>query len=582
MSHSRSMSNNNNNSPSPPQNQLNHNDNANTLCHITPLWLDDQWDDALLARLSEGGPETADEMSRRVVDYATLFMDFVMMQLELKSAPQYNNAAEVDCVEKKWLAYIDSRARAWGHSQLAYLFIATYARTTSRHLDPRTDAYTKHWLSMQLYLFSAIIKSNEVTDFVAKFGQRLQRHVSHTSRYRSVLDQWPHAHWHSLCIRNSEDDTSHPGPYWLSMSSDNQKHYVASSRWLFEPEFVELVGVVPPPANGMIVLTEALLVKHLLPALYRHTLLDLLALLCHVNNDREPKIWWDCHLALYGDDTARGVSLLKQLVARDLFYGSAGRNGIGVPLFDCDTVYTELLLEYNLQQQAYASPVTEYMPRYMKQKKRRIATANKKRAASDSGNAVALLMDIEELFAQPDKVLPPCLSRVVKQDWYKNKDRWNLVAYLIDMGYDDKAAVVSQLCRKRTGGFDNATIESLYDDRIKKKHGKNAKESYLGRCSPRCGTIINATFEADNNLRCLYEERANGEQRRANHSDGEKKKFTRQCASAMGDAEHRVLSPMDYIGYKAKRLAQQQQQSSVSNEIITNESRSHSVGGEKS
>ena len=109
------------------------------------------------------------------------------------------------------------------------------------------------------------------------------------------------------------------------------------------------------------------------------------------------------------------------------------------------------------------------------------------------------------------------------------------------------------MCRNRKDVFDHGTIESIYDERVKKKE-KAADTNYMGRCSPRCGTIINATFEAENNLRCLYEERANKEQRRANHTDKEKAKFTRQCAKAMGDEDYRVMSPMDFIGFKAKRI----------------------------
>jgi hypothetical protein len=499
------------------------NDNDAPLSFVRPLWLEEQWSDSLLSLL-EQGPTVVHQVARYVSDYVTLFFDFVMFQLELRGERDNNNNNKV---EQEWLAYIDCRAAAWGHSELAFLFLVMYGQL--RRLGPN-DLYTKHWLEMQLYLFERVAAPRSIKEF----GQKVAHHLKQVSPHTALMTRHStHAHWHTLSMGN------HQEVFWLA----HDKGYKVSARWLFEPEFDALLSVLMP-RDGFVVLSQEQLTGPFFTALYRHCLLDIVSVTGLLNRPDTVSSLWTVLPSFYGCDASPGVSLLKHLLYQTL--------STSLPIFD-GAISSEVLLEYNIGEQSYASPVTTEMPRHLELKRMRIAAANKKRAATDAGGTVSLLMDIEELFRQPECVLPPCLSRVVKQKWYKNKDRWNLVAYLIDMGYDNKQDVVKTLCRNRKDVFDHGTIESIYDDRVKKKE-KAADTNYMGRCSPRCGTIINATFEAENNLRCLYEERANKEQRRANHTDKEKAKFTRQCAKAMGDEDYRVMSPMDFIGFKAKRI----------------------------
>ena len=156
----------------------------------------------------------------------------------------------------------------------------------------------------------------------------------------------------------------------------------------------------------------------------------------------------------------------------------------------------------------------------------------------------------------------------------------NLVPLLLDMGYDSKEDIVNAMCRHggkadpNGGGFDHAAIESLYDRWARKKREAQQADSpsYKGRCSVGCGTIINSTFASGNNIRCHYEAKANGSERRANHTDHEKRKFRLQCGTAL-EAGLRIVSPMDFVAYKARQIlvaeatAKRQQQ----RDVVTNE-----------
>jgi hypothetical protein len=156
-------------------------------------------------------------------------------------------------------------------------------------------------------------------------------------------------------------------------------------------------------------------------------------------------------------------------------------------------------------------------------------------------------IDIEDLFRDPGRVMPPCLSRVVKQDWYKSKDRLNLVAYLIDMGYQEKEKVVNIMCRNRDNASDRAIIESIYNDKAKKKLEKLPHH----RISLPCSSIINSNFEEGNVLRCVYEERKNGDVR-VKSSVGEQDVFKHQCICENNLKHVNLKSPMNFIDYMVR------------------------------
>jgi hypothetical protein len=87
---------------------------------------------------------------------------------------------------------------------------------------------------------------------------------------------------------------------------------------------------------------------------------------------------------------------------------------------------------------------------------------------------------------------------------------------------------------------------------MRKKLDGNNNDSYMGRCSIRCGTIINATFESGNNIRCPYEAEESGDTRRQ-YRDEEKLGFRKKCGDSL-EPGYKVVSPMDYISFKAKKL----------------------------
>jgi hypothetical protein len=492
--------------------------------HVAPLWLDD---------LRNDGATTKQQTWGHMVDYMTLFFDFVMMNTELLPA----RSSDDKVTEYKWSRYLDARAQAYGHNQLAFHFLGTYIRVTRRALPH--DPLLQQWLAMQVYLFRhSRCRDGGDNDIRAK----LARHVDYFYReHAAVSCHWQHSRWHLLTIQQQQQQPQ-AQQYWLHQGDE----YIIDARWLFEPEFSDLVTNVLSTCNGQLRLDTEAFNDAFLPCLYRHTLQDMIALLVHMSSGREPNLWRE-HARWY---IGHREQTLDTLLYRELTWPEHAFPHC----FQGKLAHTEALLDYNVCAHAYPdlSPIVSRMPSHLNEKQRRIAASNARRS-NDPGGKVAQLIDIEDLMRSPERLMPPCLSGVMHQKWYKNKDRLNIVAVLLDMGYSDKDAIAGALCRNSSdAAADQLTIEALYDSRMRKKLDGNNNDSYMGRCSIRCGTIINATFESGNNIRCPYEAEESGDTRRQ-YRDEEKLGFRKKCGDSL-EPGYKVVSPMDYISFKAKKL----------------------------
>jgi hypothetical protein len=522
-------------------------ENTVVLRHVNPWWIHNQWSDTMMQRLLDTQSSVHQDSInlQRTIDYVTLFFDYVMMQTE-----SLNETVDGSKVERDWLRYVDRRALAFGHEETGVFFIGRYIRMLA--LAPITnedvvilerDPLLAHWISFQVYEFRHMGDID-----VTQFSDNVTKHVAYFhTKWRQISQQWQHGDWSLWTVGGGGTQ------YWIAKSDDT---YVVNTRWLFEQEFEELLlapGLVSSTGSagaGTISLSKCTFMESFLPSLYRHCVLDVVYMfvaLASPTNSARDLAWTEqsrFYGPLYGDTGSPGESELRVLDA--LFW----RHMAEMPRFTT-TVYTGILQSYNEDAQAYASPITTYMPQHLDQKKRRLLTASNKNRASDVASRVAQLIDIEDLVLAPEQVMPPCVSGVLRQQWYKNKDRLNLVGLLLDMGYENKEEIVNTLCRNRDGdAFDHTTIEALVDGH-KKKREKDP--GYKGRCSLVCGTVINAEFESGNNIRCPYERQVNGELRRFDHSDAEKMKFRKKCGDSL-EVGYRIVSPMDYVAFKTRTL----------------------------
>ena len=141
------------------------------------------------------------------------------------------------------------------------------------------------------------------------------------------------------------------------------------------------------------------------------------------------------------------------------------------------------------------------------------------------------------------------MARVLRHDKRrKNGDRFNLVGWLYDAGYS-QVQVVQFLSRndKECDDEYRATVLTLYQACVKRPAEKRHAH---GRVSTGCSSVIDSQHGQGNVLRCVYEEKRNGPQRRATpHPRQEKSDFQLQCGAQCG-LEREVRHPLDYVQAK--------------------------------
>jgi hypothetical protein len=424
-----------------------------------------------------------------LIHYTSYIFDYMIHKAEIGNE-----------VPKKWLSYVEKYSQHYNHPLLSCLFIMAYVRGTARCKDEVIDA----WIEMEC-LFLQHGQTN-----AGDFAQMLTRHMDAMSCIEAVCRKWPHGHWHQFRINDL---------YWYHHTDENK--YTVSSMWLFEKEFSTHVKQARFD-RGVAQLDECLFAQSFLPALYRHVLQDLVYFMVDVcRNSRTIDAYY-------------GGRQTKRREAMDQYHWHL------MPHFarTVDEMY-----HFNVTvAQNYMSPVMDRLLTHFSQKDCKEMT--KLKYGVPIAHLPASYVELEDLFKNPDQLMPPCLSRVMQREWYKNWDRFNLIPFLIDMGYDDRDKLVNVMCRHRDNIDNRREITNVYDPAMKKK---NTQRKLI---SVPCGTIINSLYEEGNVLRCPYEEAKNGDKRRKNHTAKEKAVFTTQCACSLG-APVNIQYPMDYINQKA-------------------------------
>jgi hypothetical protein len=454
------------------------------------------WPYPIKEMMVDGGAtrEETTHLYDNVIKYATTLFDFFMVRKEIPSL--------FSSLEYKWLRYISKTTSVDAAIPVNYtsiLFLVSYVRSVlDQH--PINDELVKEWIQFEVYLFK---KSPHALD-EESFRTNLQRHIHKVGKSK----RWQHHQWHSY-------------PDWRKEGDG----YAVSSMWLFEPEFSSLVkhAVV---RGGTLFLEKSLFYSHFLPTLYRHILLDIVSLIYDNRTDLGSMV------TKFGYTYHRMMGRVNELLVDCL----PSRNILTYHMvtFSCTMV------------DGASSPFLNAIFNELDRREDRVTRLGIRPLISSK-------LDIEDLFKDPTKVLPPCLSRVATTKRYKHNDRWNMVSSLIDMGYQDRDKVVGSMC----GGIEDLEYQkdiiTLYDEAIQKKNA--IREGY--RISLPCNSIINAIFPYGNVMRCVYEEEVNGDDRKESTTK-EKDKYRAQCACQMTGrvtSEEKVIkSPLDYIEYKVSNL----------------------------
>jgi hypothetical protein len=267
--------------------------------------------------------------------------------------------------------------------------------------------------------------------------------------------------------------------------------------------------------DGVCHLEESVFLDTFLPLLYRHLLLDI--------------VHFATRSSLYGLPLTE-----RRFVLNDYYFRI-------IPEFP--SVLNELFAFYSSLQIKYSSPLYDILLGNQQKREEEEDEKKKKKKGGEMNNSP--VVDIEDLFANPRGIMPPCLSPLVEKEWCKNWDRYNLVPFLIDMGYTDRDMIISQMCRHKDSLENRETVGSIYDAALRRRKPN-------GRISVNCGTIINSIGDEGNIFRCPYEEKKNGQKRRKNHHEKEKASFTSQCACTLSPSL-KIYSPLDYINFNLER-----------------------------
>lgn len=424
-----------------------------------------------------------------LIHYTSYLFDYMIHKTEIGNQ-----------VPNKWLSYVDKYGRHYNHAHLSCLFIMAYVRATSQCKDAVIDA----WIEMEC-LFSRHCAIDE-----REFSFMLTHHLEEMSCIAVVCREWSHGCWHRATLED--------GQFWTRRANN----YVISSMWLFEPEFLSHVKSARFD-RGEALIDDVVFSQTFLPALYRHVLQDLV----HFMKDlcRRPNTIG----AYYGDRRSERREAMDQYHWRLMPHFAR----------TADEMY-----HFNVTvAQNYTSPIMDVLlPHYDRKDSKEMS---KLKYGVPMSQLPATYVEIEDLFDRPDQLMPPCLSRVMQREWYKNWDRFNLIPFLIDMGYDNKDKLINVMSRHRDTADNRKELANVFDPALKKKNTQKT-----GFISVPCGTIINSLYEEGNVLRCPYEEAKNGDKRRKNHNAKEKAVYTSQCACSLGSAAN-IHSPMDYINCKA-------------------------------
>lgn len=397
-------------------------------------------------------------------------------------------------LEAKWSHYMQRSASVREEASCALM--ATYVK--AKHCC--NDETIRQWIAMETRLFSTSAIN------IAQFHTDLMDHLRSLPGLDVTL-LWQHSQWHSCTLNDAQ-------PLFWHCGRDDC--YTISAFWLLEEEMSHCA--TSTPKNGHVALGSGDFVTYFLPCLYRHLLLDLV------------------HCWYYSASPERHVprETLKALTELHV-----GKNSV-------DDVF-----EFNAGVlQWHTSPVMKRVYRYYSERELAGPPPERKKWTT---HRLADHVEMEDLFAQPDQYLPPCLSRLVTPKWYKHEDRLAMVSCLVDSGYKNGARAVEMMCRTTANTATNRKlIGRLFNDLTNKKQGLLEGR----RVSRACDTVINSVYQTGNLLRCPYEEAANGETRRRDHSKEESEKFRTQCACSLApDARWppRIFSPLDYISHKLAR-----------------------------
>lgn len=166
----------------------------------------------------------------------------------------------------------------------------------------------------------------------------------------------------------------------------------------------------------------------------------------------------------------------------------------------------------------------------------------------EQAEEVSVEVDIEEL----NDYLPLCLKPFLKKKVHlQNMDRVSAVSYLIDMGYQMND--VPRLLN------DNGKQEIVSHYRSLMKRRNDPRKVKPGALTSLC---CNAWFTIDGSkghtIRCPYEKKANGNQRKTKEelTDEEKKGYRAECAATLGPTNgNRIGHPIEYVRHKIREMS---------------------------
>lgn len=420
--------------------------------------------------------------------------------------------------EKLW-KYVLHRSLCIDYSRMSFLFIALLIGVEPVSEGKSQPFLIKLWLETELMHFRKAVTDPNLVEYRETFLSKiLPLHLERIKEYPSLTGQWQHASWHDFSIGNA---------FWIQ----NGQRYLISIYWMVRTGPMD--HVPDGERNGCIWISEASFHEKFLPALYESYLRDLIEMLRY-----QTLVKPSDYSAYYGTFQWKSMKWIF----------------LEGPLCKFHELGPLEMYEFNIHHaQNYSSPVMRLFASVpdledllMVKKK---SGQNKTHWFEKSG-LPSDLMDIEDLFANPKKLLPPCLRKLVEKsqkDWCKYKDRLTLVKYLVDMGYgDQQEEIVNLMSLNRNNTVDRSALETLVKSHVKKKESLKG-----GSVSVYCGTIINSVNSKEEIIRCKYEKKLNGD-KRVYCSDEEKRIFTTECACSVGLAS--MNHPLDYIQQKALKF----------------------------
>lgn len=446
--------------------------------------------------------------------YVSILFDYHLLKEELDHSYLTTRS------EKMW-NYVLRQSQIFDYNRLSFIFIATLISVEQGIENP---FLVNLWLETEVTHFRRAISLPTLTYRESFLSKILPLHLDRMKECPQLARQWQHASWHDFVLPD--------GVFWVQ----NGQQYLVSSFWLVR--MGQITYIPDGERNGCIWIREATFDESFLPSLYECYLRDLVEMLRYqtlVKPSDYPEYY--------------GTFPLKKL----RWYFLEG------PLSKIHDLSSADIHEFNLcQAKNHSSPVMKLFIKVPGLEDSLTLTQNRKKKHHQSKSHLfeksglpSDLLDIEDLFEKPEKLLPPCLAGLVeksKKDWCKYKDRLTLVRYLVDMGYGEESGeqIVELMSVNRNNAIDRSGIETLVKSHVKKKESQGG-----GIVSVYCGTIINSTNTKEEIIRCEYEKEMNGE-KRMHCTDEEKRTFTSKCACSVGLKS--MNHPLDYIQQKTLLL----------------------------